>query len=61
MTVELNIFNVMQQQMEDDECHYVNLIDAVVQQEFNRNCFSNPLELFSLILLILMILHIMLI
>jgi hypothetical protein len=44
MTAELNIFNVIQQQLEDDECHYVNLIDTVVQEEFNRNCFSNPLE-----------------
>uniref|UniRef100_A0A2N9EKE0 Retrotransposon gag domain-containing protein n=1 Tax=Fagus sylvatica TaxID=28930 RepID=A0A2N9EKE0_FAGSY len=44
MTAELNIFNVMQQQLEDDECHYVNLIDTVVQEEFNQNCFSDPLE-----------------
>jgi hypothetical protein len=44
MTTELNIFNVMRQQLEDDECHYMNLIDTVVQEEFNRNCFSNPLE-----------------
>jgi hypothetical protein len=44
MTVELNIFNVMQQQLEDDECHYVNLIDTVVQEEFNRKCFFEPLE-----------------
>jgi hypothetical protein len=22
----------------------VNLIDTVVQEEFNRNCFSDPLE-----------------
>ena len=42
MTAELNIFNVMRQQMEDDECHYMNLIDAVVQEEFNRNYFSDP-------------------
>jgi hypothetical protein len=41
---EFNIFNVMQQQLEDDECHYVNLIDTVVQEEFNRNCLSDPLE-----------------
>jgi hypothetical protein len=43
MTAELNIFNVMQQQLEDDECHYVNLIDTMVQEEFNQNCFSDPL------------------
>jgi hypothetical protein len=44
MTAELNIFNVMQQQLEDDECHYVNLIDTTVQEEFNRNCFSDLLK-----------------
>jgi hypothetical protein len=44
MTAELNIFNVMRQQLEDDECHYMNLIDTVVQEEFNRNCFLDPLE-----------------
>uniref|UniRef100_A0A2N9F0Y9 Integrase catalytic domain-containing protein n=1 Tax=Fagus sylvatica TaxID=28930 RepID=A0A2N9F0Y9_FAGSY len=33
MTAELNIFNVMRQQLEDDECHYVNLIDTVVLEE----------------------------
>jgi hypothetical protein len=35
MTAEFNIFNMMQQQLGDDECHYVNLIDTVVQEEFN--------------------------
>ena len=30
MTAELKIFNVMQQQLKDDECHYMNLIDIVV-------------------------------
>ena len=44
MTAKLNIFNLMQHQLEDDECHYVNLIDIVVQEEFNRICFSDPLE-----------------
>uniref|UniRef100_A0A2N9I0B9 RNA-directed DNA polymerase n=1 Tax=Fagus sylvatica TaxID=28930 RepID=A0A2N9I0B9_FAGSY len=33
MTAELNIFNVMQQQLEDDECHYVNLIDTMAHGE----------------------------
>ena len=46
MIAELNIFNVMQQQLEDDKCHYVNLIDTMVQEKFNRNCFSDPLETF---------------
>ncbi|XP_030939796.1 uncharacterized protein LOC115964674 [Quercus lobata] len=29
---------------EDDDYAYVNLIGAVVQEEFNKNCFSDPLE-----------------
>ena len=28
---------------EDDDCAYVNLIGVVVQEEFNKICFSNPL------------------
>jgi hypothetical protein len=44
MIAELNIFNVIRQQLKHYECHYVNLIDTVVQEEFNRNCFSDPLE-----------------
>ena len=30
VTAKLNIFNLMRHQLEDDECHYVNLIDIVV-------------------------------
>ena len=26
------------------DCAYVNLIGTVVQEEFNKSCFSNPLE-----------------
>ena len=26
------------------DCAYVNLIGAVVQEEFDKNCFSDPLE-----------------
>ena len=29
---------------EDDDCAYVNLIGAMVQEEFNKNCFFDPLE-----------------
>ena len=29
---------------EDDDCAYVNLIGVGVQEEFNKICFSNPLE-----------------
>ena len=44
MTLELNIFHVAKQPHEDDDCAYVNLIRAV--EEFNKNCFSDPLETF---------------
>ena len=42
MTLELNIFHVAKQPHEDDDCAYVNLIGVV--EEFNNNCFSNPLK-----------------
>ena len=44
MTLEINIFHVAKQLHEDDDCAYVNLIEAVVQEGFNKNCFSDPLE-----------------
>ncbi|KAK7832238.1 hypothetical protein CFP56_026689 [Quercus suber] len=44
MTLELNIFHVAKQPHEDDDCAYVNLMRAVVQEEFDKNCFSDPLE-----------------
>ena len=55
MTLELNIFHVPKQPHEDDDCAYVNLIGVVVQEEFNKNCFSDSLELFLIILLVFMI------
>ena len=44
ITLELNIFHVAKQPHEDDDCAYVNLIGAMVQEEFNKNCFFDPLE-----------------
>lgn len=44
MTLELNIFHVDKQSHEDDDCAYVDLIEVVIQEEFNKNFFSNPLE-----------------
>uniref|UniRef100_A0A2N9GTM4 Retrotransposon gag domain-containing protein n=1 Tax=Fagus sylvatica TaxID=28930 RepID=A0A2N9GTM4_FAGSY len=44
MTAELNIFNVNPQQLVDEECEYVNFIEAAPQEEFNKNCFSDPFE-----------------
>ena len=46
MTLELNIFHVAKQPHEDDDYAYVNLIRAVVQEEFNKNCFYDPFETF---------------
>jgi hypothetical protein len=44
MTAELNIFNVNPQQLVDEECEYVNFIEAAPQEEFDKNCFSDPFE-----------------
>ena len=44
MTIELNIFNVNPQQLVDEEFEYVNLIEATPQEEFDKNCFSDPFE-----------------
>ena len=44
MTLELNIFHVAKQPHEDDDYAYVNLIGVVVQEEFNKNYFFDPLE-----------------
>ena len=55
MTLELNIFHVAKQSHEDDDCAYVNLIGAVVQEKFNKNFFLILLKLFLIILLVLMI------
>ena len=44
MTLELNIFLMAKQSHEDDDYAYMNLIGAVVQEEFNKNCLSDPLE-----------------
>ena len=44
MTLELNIFYVAKQPHEDNDYAYVNLIEVVVQEEFNKNCFPDPLK-----------------
>ena len=44
MNLELNIIHVAKQPHEHDDYAYVNLIGTVVQEEFNKNCFSNPLK-----------------
>jgi hypothetical protein len=44
MTAELNIFNVNPQQLVDEECEYVNFIEAAPQEGFDKNCFPDPFE-----------------
>jgi hypothetical protein len=44
MTLELNIFNICKQPGDDDGFHEVNLIETLVQNQFNLTCFSDPLE-----------------
>lgn len=44
MILELNIFNIYKQPRDDDEVQEVNLIETLVQNQFNLSCFSNPLE-----------------
>ena len=42
MTAELNIFNVNPQQLVDEECEYVNFIEAAPQEEFDNHCYPDP-------------------
>jgi hypothetical protein len=41
MIAELNIFSVNQQQLVDEECEYVNLIEAAPQEEFDKKKKKN--------------------
>uniref|UniRef100_A0A2N9HDH6 Retrotransposon gag domain-containing protein n=1 Tax=Fagus sylvatica TaxID=28930 RepID=A0A2N9HDH6_FAGSY len=49
MTAELNIFNVNPQQLVDEECEYVNFIEAAPQEEFNNHCYLDPFETLPLL------------
>lgn len=44
MTLEINIFNVFRRPYEDDECAVVNLIEAFVQDQFEKTSISEPLK-----------------
>jgi hypothetical protein len=44
MTLEVNIFNIGKQIIEDEECEVVNWIDAVVQEQFTKTYHSDPLD-----------------
>ena len=44
MTLELNIFNNCKQPRDEEDVHEVDLIETLVQEQFNKTCFSDPLE-----------------
>ena len=44
MTLELNIFNTCKQPMDEEDVHEVDLIETLFQEQFNKTCFSDPLE-----------------
>ena len=44
MTLELNIFNTCKQPRDEEDVHEVDLIKTLVQEQFNKTCFSNLLE-----------------
>uniref|UniRef100_A0A2N9IB94 Retrotransposon gag domain-containing protein n=1 Tax=Fagus sylvatica TaxID=28930 RepID=A0A2N9IB94_FAGSY len=44
MTLEVNIFNIGKQLVEDDECEVANWVDVVVEDQFHNTYFSDPLE-----------------
>ena len=44
MTLELNIFNTRKQPRDEEDVHEVDLIETLVQEQFNKTCFSDPLE-----------------
>ena len=44
MTLELYIFNTCKQPRDEEDVHEVDLIETLVQEQFNKTCFSNPLE-----------------
>lgn len=44
MTFELNIFNICKKNGDNDDVHKVNLIESLVQDQFNLSSFSDPFE-----------------
>ena len=44
MTLNLNIFNTCKQPRDEEDVHEVDLIKTLVQEQFNKTYFSNPLE-----------------
>ena len=44
MIAELNIFNVNPQQQVNEECEYVNLIEAAPQEGFDNHYYPNPFK-----------------
>ena len=44
MTLELNIFNTCKQPRDVKDVHEVDLMETLVQEQFNKTCFLDPLE-----------------
>ena len=44
MILKFNIFNTCKQPRDEEDVHEVELIETLVQEQFNKTCFSNPLE-----------------
>ena len=44
MTLKLNIFNTCKQPRYEEDVYEVDLIEILVQEQFNKTCFSNLLE-----------------
>ena len=44
MTLELNIFNTSKQPRDEEDVHEVDLIETLVQEQFNKTFFPDPLE-----------------
>ena len=44
MTLEFYIFNTCKQPRDEEDVHEVDLIETLVQEQFNKTYFSNPLE-----------------
>ena len=47
MTLELNIFNTCKQTKDEDDVHEVDLIETLVQEQFNKTCFFKSIRSLS--------------
>ena len=47
MTLELNIFNTCKQPKDEEHMHEVDLIETLVQEQFNKTCFFKSIRSLS--------------